>query len=254
MNRFGLILACLIGLAVAAPAFAQDAAAADSGNSCGEPETSSLAIVRALNAKIGQYGGPSQHVVAIRGAAPAPAAPGERHTRCHGTLVFDGGKTQIGLLLKDMIQGVAEWRWHSDEELAQGANSPAHQKAEAAIYDDMRRSAEKTPNETVHCGIEGPKPVYTTWAVCYAAIKFVKDNQTKLKPYAGYAILQECAGLDSRRCLAIIEEMRFIATTASLDSKMVLTEKCAADLGRRIPGNERPQYMNACQGMAEYFR
>jgi hypothetical protein len=41
----------------------------DTGNDCREPETSSQAIISSLNAKVGQFGGPSQRVVAIQGAA-----------------------------------------------------------------------------------------------------------------------------------------------------------------------------------------
>jgi hypothetical protein len=53
--------------------------------------------------------------------------------------------------------------------------------------------------------------------------------------------------------LATIEAMRSIAATVHFDSKMVLTEKCADDLGKRFPGKEKPQYMNECQRMVEYF-
>lgn len=153
------------------------------GNSCGESEISDPAIVRALNAKIGQFGGPSRRVSAIQKAPPLDQDTAERHTRCHGTLVFADGETEIGLLLQDSINGVTSWRWHSDKELAEGAASPAQKKRAAEVDNDMRRNAENTPNKMVGCGVEGPETVYTTWAVCYAVIKLVRDNQGKFRPY-----------------------------------------------------------------------
>jgi hypothetical protein len=226
---------------------------ADIGNSCGEPEINDPAIVSALNAKVGQFGGPPQRIVAIHGAAPQPGDKSNRHTRCHGTLVFAGGKTEVGLLLRDQINGVSSWRWHSDEELAQGANSPAQKKVAAQVDEDMRRSAERTPNAMVGCGVEGPQTVYATWAVCYAVIKFVKDNQNKLKPDAGYALLQDCGRINSKTCLGIVAELQSLGGSARLNSKMALTEQCANDLEKRFPGNEQPQYMNSCQDLVGYF-
>ncbi len=226
---------------------------AEIGNSCGEPEISDPAIVSALNAKIGQFGGPARRVVALRGASPLDQDTSERHTRCHGTLVFAGGGTETGLLLQDRVNGVASWRYHSDVELAQGPNSPAQKKQAAAMDDAMRKDAEETPNETVACGVEGPQTVYTTRAVCYAVIKLVRDNGTKFRPYAGYALLQECGRINSKVCIGMIAELQSLAGFVPFKPKMALTEVCADDLQRRFPGNEKPQYLNSCQDLIGYL-
>jgi hypothetical protein len=222
---------------------------AEFGNSCGQPEISDPAIVGALNAKIGQFGGPSRRVSAIQTAPPLDQDTSERHTRCHGTLIFVGGGTETGLLLRDSVNGVFSWRWHSDKSLAEGS---AQKQGTAEIIDQMRRDAESTPNKIVGCGVEGPESIYTTSAVCYAVIRFDIDNQDKLIPYAGYAILQDCGRLSSSVCLGIIEELQSLARVP--ESKMALTEKCADDLEMKFPGNEKPQYMNSCQELINYFR
>jgi hypothetical protein len=227
---------------------------ADIGNSCGEPETSNLAIIAYLNSKIGKFGGPTLRVMSIQGATPQANDTSDRHTRCHGTLVFLGGTTEIGLLLEDRVNGLSSWRWHSDTELAQGANSPAQKKVAAQLDDDMRKSASAKPDEMVGCGVEGPETVYTTRAVCYAVIKLVKDNVAKFKPYAGYALLQTCGRISSRVCLGIVSEMQLLTGIAEHQSKFNLTQTCANDLGRKYPGNEQPQYMNSCRDLVAYFR
>ena len=221
------------------------------GNSCGEPEISDPAIVRALNAKIGQFGGPSRRVSAIQTAPPLDQHTSERHTRCHGTLSFVGGGTETGLLLRDSVNGELSWRWHSDKALAEGS---AQKQGAAEIIDEMRRDAASTPNKMVGCGVEGPESIYTTSAVCYAVIRFVTDNRHKLRPYAGYAILQGCGRLSSSVCLGIIEELQSLARVPQPESKIALTEKCADDLEMRFPGNEKPQYMNSCQELINYSR
>lgn len=223
------------------------------GNSCGEPEISDQAIVNALNAKIGQFGGPPRRIEVIREAAPNDQDVSQRHTRCHGIVVFAEGGTETGLLLQDRVNGVSSWRWHSDEELAEGPNSVAQKKQAAQVDDDMRKSAEKTPEEMVACGVEGPETVYTTRAVCYSVIKLVRDGGSALRPYAGYALLQECGHINSKICIGIVEEIGKLAGSAPLTSKMALTEKCADDLEKRFPGNEKPQYMNSCQELVGYF-
>jgi len=227
---------------------------ADIGNSCGEPETSNPAIAAYLNSKIGQFGGPAQRVRTIRGAPPQANDTSDRHTRCHGTLVFAEGTTEVGLLLEDRVNGVSSWRWHSDTELAQGSHSPAQKKIAAQLDDDMRKSAIAKPDEMVGCGIEGPETVYTTRSVCYAVMKLVKENQEKFRPYAGYALLQNCGRISSRGCLGIVSEMQLLAGIAHGKSKYDLTEACANDLGKKFPGNEQPQYMNSCRDLVGYFK
>lgn len=227
---------------------------ADIGNSCGEPEISNSAITAYLNTKIGQFGGPSRRIIAIRSAPPQPNDTSDRHTRCHGTLVFAGGTTEVGLLLEDRVNGVSSWRWHSDEELAQGANSPAQKKVAAQIDDEMRKNAEQKPNETVACGVEGPQTVYTTWAVCYSVIKLVRDNEGVFKPYAGYALLKQCGQMESKVCISLVSELQALAGPAGSKSKMDLIGMCANDIERRVPGREKPQYMNTCQDLIGYFR
>jgi hypothetical protein len=210
--RAALLLCAYTILNLNALARADTPTDAELGNGCGEPEISDPGIVRALNAKIGQFGGPPQRVVAIRGAAPLDQNASDRHTRCHGTLVFMGGRTEIGLLLQDSVNGVKSWRWHSDLELAQGGNSPAQKKRMAEIYEDMRMSAVRDPDKVVSCGVEGPQTVYTANAVCYAVIKLVADKQDILKPYAGYWLLQDCGRVNSGLCLGIVEEIRTLSS------------------------------------------
>lgn len=221
--------------------------------SCGEPEVSDPSIVAALNAKVGQYGGPPRRVVAIRGAASTDQDTSDAHTRCHGTLVFAGGATQMGLLLQDKIQGIASWRWHSDQELAEGSSSPAHKKQVSQLNDEMRKNALRTPNEVTGCGIEGPQTVYTTMAVCYAMINLSRDYREKLRPYGAYALLQECGRINSRDCLGMIAELEALANLRPQAAKMTLIETCAGDLERKFPGNEAPQYMNTCQSLVDYL-
>jgi hypothetical protein len=166
-------------------------------------------------------------------------------------LVYADGKTEIGLLLQDQIQGVAPWRWVSDKDLSDGSIQRKHQ---AEIAEEWRKDLETSPGKMVGCGLEGPKTVYTTNTVCYAILKFFQDNQSELKPYAGYAFLQECASLDTRTCMAIIDVMRSLAATAHADSKMTLTEKRADQFQIKFSGNDRPHYMNACQDLVGYFK
>ena len=70
------------------------------GDICGEPEIRDPAIVRALNAKIGQFGGSSRRVSAIQEALPLDQDTAERHARCHGTLFFADHENETGLLLQ----------------------------------------------------------------------------------------------------------------------------------------------------------
>jgi hypothetical protein len=206
--------------------------------SCGEPEVSDPAVIAALNAKVGQYGGPPSRVAAIRGATSTSQDTSDAHTRCHSTLVLANGATEPGLLLQDRIQGVASWRWHSDQELSEGPASAAHQRQAAKFYDDMQRDAQRKPNETIACGLEGPQPAYTTRAVCYAAMTMYRDYQQKLKPYGAYALLQECGQMDSRSCLGMIAEVEVIANMRPGASKMTLVERCAGDLATKFPGKK----------------
>jgi len=222
--------------------------------SCGEPETSDFTIVAALNAKVGQYGGPPSRVAAIRGATSTSQDASDAHTRCHSTLVFADGATETGLLLRDMIQGVASWRWHSDEDLAEGPNSAAQKRQVAKFYNDMQRDAQRAPNEVIACGIEGPQPVYTTRTVCYAAMTMYRDYRDQLQPYGAYSVLQACGQMSSNGCLVLISEVKAMAAIRPGASKMTLIERCAADLQKRSPGAEAPQYMNTCQGLTDYLK
>jgi len=214
---------------------------------CIDPQPSTTAnILKGLNAKVGKFGGPSKRVSAIRHITHQD---GDYKGRCRATLVFASGNTQTGFLLQDSMNGVPSWRWASDQYIAE---SPAVRAA--PIYDEIRKSAEKNPNKVVVCGVEGPKTVYTTNAVCNAVISFDKDYYKKLKPYAGYSVLQKCASFSSSVCLGIIQELRSLAPVSSQTSRMTLIDKCANSLEKRFPGNEKPQYLNACQDLVGYFR
>ncbi len=225
----------------------REAAIPTNDNRCIDPQTSTTAnIVRALNAKVGQLGGPSKRVSAIRRITHQDA---DNKGRCRATLVFASGDTQTGFLLKDSTNGVPSWRWVSDQYIAE---SPAQRAA--PIYNAIRKSAEKNPDRVVVCGVEGPKTVYTTNAVCYAIISFDNVYHDKLKPYAGYSILQSCGAFSSSVCLGIIQELRSLAPVSPQRSKMRLVDKCADDLKKRFPGNEKSQYLNACQDLVGNFR
>ena len=135
------VIYTLLSVGPSGTAYAQPASGI--GNACGEPEISDPGILRALNAKIGQFGGPPRRVLSIRTATPLDLSATDRHTRCHGTLVFDGGTAETGLLLQDSVNGLKSWRWHSDLELAQGRNSPAQKKRMSEIYESMRTQRPK---------------------------------------------------------------------------------------------------------------
>jgi len=214
---------------------------------CIDPEPSTTAnILKGLNAKVGTIGGPSKRVSTIQ---QITHQDGDNKGRCRATLVFASGDTQTGFLVEDSINGVPSWRWASDQYIAE---SPAERAA--PIYDEIRKSAEKNPNQVVICGVEGPKSVYTTNVVCNAVISFDKDYYEKLKPYTGYSVLQHCASTSSSACLAIIQELRSLAPISSQTSRMTLIDKCATSLEKRLPGNEKPQYLNTCQDLVGYFR
>ena len=214
---------------------------------CIDPDTSTTAnIVSSLNNNVGKIGGPSKRISALQ---KITHRDGDNKGTCRATLVFASGDTQTGFLVEDLINGVPSWRWNSDQYLAE---SPAERAA--PIYDEMQKSAEKNPDQVVICGVEGPKSVYTTNAVCNAVTRFDKDYFEKLKPYTGYSVLQHCASTSSSACLAIIQELRSLAPVSSQTSRMTLIGKCATSLEKRLPGNEKPQYLNTCQDLVGYFR
>lgn len=214
-------------------------------NECSDPQSNTIAsIIKALNAKVDKFGGPSRRVSAIRNLSEDAITAG----KCYGTLVFANGGTESGMLLQDSINGVTSWRWVSNHYLAESPDERS-----AGIYDEMRRSAASNPNQTVACGVGAPEAVYTTNAVCYSILKFVRDYGDVLRPNAGYAILQNCGLMDSAICMEIVRELRTLAGTSRTKSKMTLTERCADDLERKFPGVEKPRYMNACRELVGYF-
>jgi hypothetical protein len=172
---------------------------------------------------------------------------------CRATIVENGKRTP-GIIKLERYSGYERISWDAPGRSISWPTGVRFNEPPNDPIEDMRRSAEKNPNEMVGCAVEGPKTVYTTWAVCYAVIKFFKDNQSKLKPFAGYALIQECARTNDRFCFAIIEELRTLAGKVKFESKMALIEECADDLAKKVLGNERPQYMNACQDIIDgYF-
>jgi hypothetical protein len=158
------------------------------------------------------------------------------------------GRTEIGLLTESDVNGVVSWWWASAEDLTPAARK---RRTEAAV-EETERGAENEPDKVTGCAIEGPESVFTTRAVCAALIRFVSDNGNKLRPYAGYAILQACGHLSSSSCLAIIKELQSLASTPQ--TRGALTERCVDDLGMLFPGSEKPQYMNSCEELMNYFR
>jgi hypothetical protein len=218
------------------------------GSNCAQPEVSDSVIVSALNGKIGEFGGPPRRVSGIQKAPPLDQDMSAGHIQCQSTLLFSDGGTETGLLLQDSVNGVLSWRWHSAQDL-----TPAAQKRrQAEILNQMQREAESTPDKIIHCGVDGPESIFMTNAVCTALIRFVADNRDKLRPYAGYAILQGCSRLSASVCLGIIEELQSLASVPQ--PRAGLMERCADDLENRFPGNGKAQYMNSCQGLMDYFR
>jgi len=206
-------------------------------DSCVEPEIGNPSIVAALNSKLGQFGGPQHRVQTLQAAAPVPPNdPAERHSRCHGTLIFADGGSEVGLLLQDRINGAISWRWHSDEELVQGANAPAQKKLAAQFRDEMQKRTEQEPNKMVACSVEGPQAIYTTYTVCNAVINLVQDSR-HLKPYAGYWLLGDCSRISSAFCLGIVGELGANAQVCHVQrsaNRTLLVGKLFDDRGNRM--------------------
>ena len=110
------------------------------------------------------------------------------------------------------------------------------------------------PEQIMSCGIQGPKSIMTTPGVCYAAMKFFHDNSIKLKPYAGYNLLQQCGLMKRYLCLALIEEMSKLAGLTQSKPPFALMKQCANDFEEKFTGGEKAQYWNVCRGLTEYFR
>jgi hypothetical protein len=174
---------------------------------------------------------------------------------CRATVVENGKRTP-GIIKLERYSGYERITWANDAggRIISWPTGVRFNEPPNDPIEDIHRRAEKNPNEMVGCAVEGPKQIFTTYAVCYAVIKFVRDNSSKLKPYAGYALIQECSRTNSRVCYAIIDELRNLAAKVQFESKMALIEKCADDLAKKFSGKEKPQYMNTCQDIIDgYF-
>jgi len=119
--------------------------------------------------------------------------------------------------------------------------------------ESVRQSAEKSPNETVGCSL-GSHQVYTTNAVCYAAMAFFGDNYDKMKPLAGDEFIHQCGTVSHDVCLAMLKEMRNLSSKVESQSKYISIDECADRLVKDFPGSERPQYLNQCQQLVAYFK
>jgi len=118
------------------------------------------------------------------------------------------------------------------------------------ILEDIRKDAERNPNEIIRCGAA---ELHATRAVCFGLMKFSLDNQNKLKPHAFDALLQECSTMSTGACLVIIDELWSLSRKVRSKSNVALVEECSSDIAKNFPGRERPQYMNACEGLLKVF-
>lgn len=179
---------------------------------------------------------------------------------CRATVV-QNGKRAPGKFKLERYSGYERITW-ADDAGGRSISWPTGVRFNEPPTDpmeDIRRSAEKNPNEMVGCGVQGPKHVYTTYDVCYAVMKLSREIYNPTKPYAGYHLLQVCGSLPRSACLAMISELRKLYSNEKSKSTMALTDECASDLqgnssgGDRLSGEEKARYMNVCQSLIEDF-
>jgi hypothetical protein len=179
---------------------------------------------------------------------------------CRATVV-ENGKRDPGRFKLERYSGYERITWTND---AGGRNvswptGVRFNEPPTDPMEDIRKSAEKKPNEMVGCGVQGPKQVYTTYDVCYAVMKLSQEIHNPAKPYAGYHVLQVCGSMAHAACLAMITEVRKLYNSGKSKSTMALTEECASDLQGTGSGDdksseeEKARYMNTCQSLIEDF-
>lgn len=174
---------------------------------------------------------------------------------CRATVV-ENGRRAPGKFKLERYSGYERITW-ADDAGGRSTSWPTGVRFNEPPTDpmeDIRRSAEKNPNEMVGCGVQGPKQVYTTRDVCYAVMKLSREIYNPAKPYAGYHLLQVCGSLPRPTCLVIIAELRKLHSNEASKSTMALTEECASDLqSDDSSGEEKARKMNACQDLVESF-
>ena len=205
-----------------------------SNDMCQRPETE-RSIVDLLNGKIGQPSGPVARVTSAAGLVTAPNDEMHGQTlTCRGILQAAGGAVgpgtvRLGLTDSSNSQSMtvkeAWWETDADRERreAQARREQAKRMAEAPAraaktMNDMRTSAQREPDETVHCSISRSQ-FWTTNAICFA----------------------------------LIEEAQYLSGKMRTESRVRLVEDCAKDIAQKLPGKGRPTYMNACESLVDTF-
>ena len=186
-------------------------------------------IASALNARVGQAGGPSAPVTSAEGLATVPNGVIDGPTlTCRGTMRTTGGMIGPGEVVVRLAGNsspnvilVQDATWESDadrerreaverkERAKRIAEAPAR---ETKMIDEMRASAKSDPDKTVHCGFNGSS-FWTTNAVCFT----------------------------------LIEEARTVNAKVGRASRSDIIQECASDMARKLPGKDQPTYLNACE-------
>ncbi|MGB8843131.1 MAG: hypothetical protein WCC64_18910 [Aliidongia sp.] len=153
---------------------------------------------------------------------------------CHGTLIFDDSSTQDGQFqIRDPGNSAPlQVVWHADcagKPYYQFPNGCPGNKPPPVIndppnvvnlgpnpMDEIRTSAQKEPNKTVHCNVN-MSSFWTTNAVCGA----------------------------------IIEESSVLSGKRASTSQVTLVDECAKDISRKLPGKDEPTYLNACESLVK---
>lgn len=195
---------------------------------CQRPEAQ-RGLISALNGRASQSGGPSDSITSAEGLTTIPngAIDGPTLT-CRGTLQTAGGPIGPGVVVLKLADNgsrsaivVKDATWEADADRerreAQERKERARQVAEAPAREakmtaDMRASALSEPNKTVHCGINRSH-FWTTNAVCFA----------------------------------LIEEAKYVSSKFGKASRDEILHECARNIARRLPGKDRPTYLNACE-------
>jgi hypothetical protein len=147
---------------------------------------------------------------------------------CRGNMRTAGGMIGPGTVVVRLADNsslnvilVQDATWESDadrerreamerkERAKRIAEAPAR---ETKMIDEMHASAQSAPSKTVHCGIGGSQ-FWTTNAVCFA----------------------------------LIDEARMVTGKVGRDSRFDIIHQCASDIARKLPGKDRPTYLNACE-------
>jgi hypothetical protein len=108
----------------------------------------------------------------------------------------------------------------------------------------MRRDAEKNPSEVTGCSVGDSSRVYTTKEICFDVMELARDR--KMEYSAASELLQMCSSQSTSICHLMVKEVQHLSDRSRTISKYLLIDECANDLEKQLPGNEKTQYLNAC--------